>query len=109
VPKKFTAYRNSYRVYYRVPAHGPAAHQTGRTAALFHRRGHQIVIDERPAPPVLEPLFADMIPADVKIPDFGRDTLEVLAPGSALQIMLAHIHAAQRKPLAWARFWQAVP
>ena len=40
MPKKFTAYRNSYRVYYRVPAHGPAAHQTGRTAALFHRRGH---------------------------------------------------------------------
>src|SRR5208282_680015 len=39
--QKFTAYRNSYRVYYRVPAHGPAAHQTGRTAALFHRRGHE--------------------------------------------------------------------
>src|SRR5208283_5194796 len=38
-PKKITAYRNSYRVFYRVPAHGAAAHQTGRTAALLHRRG----------------------------------------------------------------------
>jgi hypothetical protein len=39
-PKKITAYRNSYRVFYRVPAHGAAAHQTGRTAALLHRPGH---------------------------------------------------------------------
>jgi hypothetical protein len=38
--KKFTAYRNSYRVFYRVPADEAAAHQTGRIAALFHRRGH---------------------------------------------------------------------
>jgi hypothetical protein len=29
--------------------------------------------------------------------------------GSALQTMLAHIHAAQRKRLAWARFPQSIP
>ena len=28
-PEKIIAYRNSYRVFYRVPAHGAAAHQTG--------------------------------------------------------------------------------
>ena len=39
--KKFTAYRNSYRVFYRVPADGAAAHQTGRSDALLHRCGHQ--------------------------------------------------------------------
>jgi hypothetical protein len=44
-PQKITAYRNSYRVFYRVPAHRAAAHQTGRTAALLHRRGHQLVRD----------------------------------------------------------------
>jgi hypothetical protein len=35
--EKFTAYRNSYRVLYRVPADGAAAHQTGRSAALLDR------------------------------------------------------------------------
>jgi hypothetical protein len=39
--KKFTAYRDSCRVFYRVPADGAAAHQTGRSAALFHRRGQE--------------------------------------------------------------------
>jgi hypothetical protein len=69
----------------------------------------QIVISQSPATAVLEPFFAKLIAADAEIPDFGWDTLEVLALGSALQIMLAHIDAAQRKRLAWARFRQAVP
>lgn len=38
--KKITAYRNSYRVFYRVPAHDAAVRQTGRTDALLHRSGH---------------------------------------------------------------------
>ena len=36
-------YRNSYRVFDRVAADGAAAHQTGRTAALSHRRGQPCV------------------------------------------------------------------
>jgi hypothetical protein len=38
--QKFTAYRGFYRVFYRVPADGAAAHQTGRIDALLHRRRH---------------------------------------------------------------------
>src|ERR1700739_394326 len=34
-----TAYRDSYRVFYHVPADGTAADETGRIAALLHRRG----------------------------------------------------------------------
>jgi hypothetical protein len=49
-PQKITAYRNSYRVFYRVPAHGAAAHQPGRTAALLHRRGHIAPVVPYPAP-----------------------------------------------------------
>ena len=43
----------------------------------------QIVVTEGSASAVFEPLFANLIAADVEIPDFGRDTLEVLAVCSA--------------------------
>ena len=39
----------------------------------------QIVIGQGSAPAVLEPLLANLIAADVKIPDFGRYAFEVLA------------------------------
>jgi hypothetical protein len=36
--EKFSAYRNSYRVFYRVPADGAATRQTAKSAALLRRR-----------------------------------------------------------------------
>jgi hypothetical protein len=54
----------------------------------------QIVIGQGAATPVLEPLFANLITANVEIPDFGRDALEVLpsprcatTPGFALPLL----------------------
>ena len=35
--KEYIAYRNSYRVFYRVPAGGAADQQSARSAALLHR------------------------------------------------------------------------
>ena len=40
--EKITAYRNSYRVFHRLPADGAAAHQTGRNDALLHRGGQLV-------------------------------------------------------------------
>jgi len=69
----------------------------------------QIVIGQGSAKVLFEPLFANLTAADVEIPDFGRNAFEVLPLGSALQTMLAHVHAARRKRLAWAMFRQSVP
>jgi hypothetical protein len=41
----------------------------------------QSVIGQGPATAVVEPLFANLIAADVEIPDFGRYAFEVLACG----------------------------
>jgi hypothetical protein len=43
--QKFTAYRNSCRVFYRVPAHGAEDSRTGRIAALLHRRRQTISLN----------------------------------------------------------------
>ena len=40
----------------------------------------QIVIGQGSATAVLEPLFANLIAADMEIPDFARDAFEVLPP-----------------------------
>jgi len=45
---------------------------------------HLIVVGECSATAVFEPLLANLIAADVEVPDFRRDTFEVLAGRAAL-------------------------
>jgi len=39
----------------------------------------QVVIGQLAPSPIFQPLLANLIAADMEIPDFGRHTLEVLA------------------------------
>ena len=39
----------------------------------------QVAVGQVAAPPIFQPLLANLIAADMEIPDFRRDALEVLA------------------------------
>ena len=82
----------------------------------------QVIVSERPAPAVFVPLFANLITADVEIPDFGRDAFKVLPRSADLEVGMCRaqarryicrqdggvtvdVHAARFEWLARAGLW----
>ena len=56
-----------------------------------------------PTPSVFEPLFTHLIATDMEIPDFGRDTLEVLGLSLRFWLPLIDVHSPFFERLAVAK------
>src|SRR5437016_7847197 len=62
----------------------------------------QVAVGQVAAPPIFQPLLANLIAADMEIPDFRRDALEVLAAANcsaALQGGICRAEARRYRPL----------